>query len=128
MRGRPPKPTALRVLQGNPGKRPLPADEPKPEGPAVRPKFLKGRSRKIWDEFAPIVEKMGLLTSADAMPFARWCVLQAEFEKDADRFPASKMARMDSLEARFGLDPSSRARLGTGRKKPRANAFAELTG
>ena len=30
MRGRPPKPTNLRVLEGNPGTRPLDVNEPKP--------------------------------------------------------------------------------------------------
>ena len=30
-RGRKPKPTALKVLEGNPGKRPLNENEPKPE-------------------------------------------------------------------------------------------------
>ncbi|MEQ8198694.1 MAG: phage terminase small subunit P27 family, partial [Clostridiaceae bacterium] len=30
-RGRKPKPTAIKVLEGNPGKRPLNKNEPKPE-------------------------------------------------------------------------------------------------
>jgi hypothetical protein len=34
MRGRRPKPTRLKVLTGNPGKRPLNMDEPQPE-PAI---------------------------------------------------------------------------------------------
>ena len=35
-RGRKPKPTAIKELEGNPGKRPLNANEPKPERKAPR--------------------------------------------------------------------------------------------
>ncbi|HZK10243.1 MAG TPA: phage terminase small subunit P27 family, partial [Clostridia bacterium] len=35
-RGRKPKPTALKVLEGNPGKRPLNKNEPQPERKAPR--------------------------------------------------------------------------------------------
>jgi phage terminase small subunit len=128
VRGRHPKPTALKVLQGNPGKRALPKDEPTPTGKATKPKWLKAnKGGRVWDEYAPIVDAMGLLTDADTETFARWCVLAAEFRKNTDDFTPAKMARMDSLEQRFGLDPSARARLGgAGRKKPK-NSFAELS-
>ncbi len=36
MKGRKPKPTALKLLEGNPGKRKLNADEPSPRGTTVR--------------------------------------------------------------------------------------------
>lgn len=35
-RGRKPKPTAIKELEGNPGKRPLNANEPRPERKAPR--------------------------------------------------------------------------------------------
>lgn len=138
MRGRHPKPSRLKILQGDPGKRlprravtggKLPEGEPTPTGKAAKPKWLKAKQGgRVWDEFAPIVEGMGLLTDADTETFARWCVLAQEFRNDPEDFTPSKMARMDSLEQRFGLDPSSRARLGGAAKKPKQNPFASLTG
>lgn len=128
MRGRHPKPTALKILEGNPGKRALPKEEPTPSGKAVKPKWLRKKTGgEVWDTYAPIVEGMGLLTDADVETFARWCVLAAEFRADTEDFTAAKMARMDSLEQRFGLDPSSRARLGGAGRKKKTNPFAALT-
>jgi len=124
MKGRHTKPTALKVLQGNPGKGPLPKNEPKPTGRAVKPEWLAPDAAAVWDQYAPIVEKMGLLTDADAETFARWCQLSAEFRRLQSKFPAAKMTRMDNLESRFGLDPSSRARLGaSGIQQPESNPF-----
>jgi phage terminase small subunit len=48
-RGRPPKPTALKVLEGNPGKRPLNQNEPKPEKKAPNcPSWLLPDAKKEW--------------------------------------------------------------------------------
>ena len=45
--GRPPKPTALKVLHGNPGNRPLNANEPTlPVGRPERPKFLRSKAAR----------------------------------------------------------------------------------
>ena len=45
-RGRKPKPTALKVLEGNPGKRPLNENEPKPENKAPRcPSWLEQEAK-----------------------------------------------------------------------------------
>jgi hypothetical protein len=39
--GRPPKPTALKLMTGNPGRRPLPKDEPAPpKGDVLAPAWL----------------------------------------------------------------------------------------
>ncbi len=46
-RGRKPKPTALKVLEGNPGKRPLNLNEPKPEKKAPKcPSWLEPEAKK----------------------------------------------------------------------------------
>lgn len=127
MRGRPRKPTALRILEGNRGKRPLPKDEPVPTGHAVKPTWVKGRAAKFWAEYAPRFEQLGTLTDADETEFGRWCVLMAQLVADSDDFPAGLHARLDALAGKFGMDPSSRARLGGLGKKPKKNAFAELT-
>jgi len=63
--GRRPTPTALKILRGNPGKRPLNQDEPQPpKGPVVKPELSAGADR-VWDALAPVCEAMGTLTAAD---------------------------------------------------------------
>ena len=48
-RGRKPKPTAIKELEGNPGKHPLNASEPKPKKKAPAcPKWLEPEAKKEW--------------------------------------------------------------------------------
>ena len=48
-RGRKPKPTAVKVLEGNPDKRSLNTAEPKPEKKAPRcPSWLEDEAKKEW--------------------------------------------------------------------------------
>lgn len=47
-RGRKPTPTAIKVLEGNPGKRPLNANEPKPKKKAPRcPSWLEEEAKRM---------------------------------------------------------------------------------
>ena len=47
IRGRKPKPTALKVLEGNPGHRPLNKKEPMPKGKLPRcPEWLEDDAKK----------------------------------------------------------------------------------
>jgi phage terminase small subunit len=108
MRGRKPKPTELKELLGNPGHRPLNLDEPKPEGDLQRPKYLKAKAKKLFDAKA---EQMPWLKSVDSEALARWATLEAAFQKSPEQMTASMLARIDSLEARLGMDPSSRSRM-----------------
>lgn len=79
--GRRPEPTAIKILRGNPGKRPLNVDEPTPPAGLVqKPADLSGRSAKVWDEVAPICLAMGTLTTADVKAFVAYCELQATAE------------------------------------------------
>jgi phage terminase small subunit len=111
MPGRKPKPTALKVLQGNPGKRPLNKAEPKPVGPVTRPTFMGGRAAELWDEYAPKLIELGILTSVDAHMFAVWCSLMADFETDPTEFNANRISQMRALASSFGMDSSSRSRM-----------------
>ena len=61
-RGRKPKPTALKLLEGNPGKRPLNDKEPKPQKKAPScPKWLDPEAKKEWRRLASKMEMMGIL-------------------------------------------------------------------
>lgn len=71
---RSPKPTALKVIEGNRGKRPLPLNEPQPRPitPAIPP-YLGRIARKRWDELLPELEMAGVLTIVDGDIFACYC-------------------------------------------------------
>lgn len=78
MGGIPPKPTALRILQGNPSRRPINAAEPKPEtvtGKIPPPNELTGEALKIWDWMCVTLAKVGLLTICDLRILCRYCDL-----------------------------------------------------
>ena len=66
MAGRRPKPRALKLVTGNPGKRPLRADEPEgiPGWPAKPPKLPRTASDE-WDRLAQLLEDEQRLTQSD---------------------------------------------------------------
>ena len=76
MRGPPPKPTALKLIQGNPGKRPLNEKEPKPAAAIPEPPESV-RSDEIafaeWNLMAPVLSRLGILTEIDGSALAQYC-------------------------------------------------------
>lgn len=133
-RGRKPKPTALKVLEGNPGKRPLNKNEPKPEKKAPRcPSWLEPEAKKEWRRMSKRLEELGVLTQVDAAAFAGYCQAYARW-KEAEEFlskhgtifktpsgyiqqvPQVSIAQtylkiMKDFCSEFGLTPSSRSRI-----------------
>ena len=130
--GRKPKPTVLKRLEGNPGKRPLNEMEPVPPTVDLRcPKHLLPEARKEWKRLAPILMHMGLLTAADAVPFegyctayARWLEAQEEITRHGSIYKDNEgrirpnpyiaianqqMREIKSFAAEFGLTPSNRS-------------------
>ena len=85
-RGRKPKPTALKVLEGNPGKRPLNDHEPiPPKGELKCPSWLLPEAKKEWKRLSSSLEAMGVLTMADLTAFAGYCQAYARW-KEAEEF------------------------------------------
>ena len=85
-RGRKPKPTAVKVLEGNPGKRGLNAGEPKPEKKAPRcPAWLEAEAKKEWKRMAKQMERLGILTEIDMAAFAGYCQAYARW-KEAEEY------------------------------------------
>jgi P27 family predicted phage terminase small subunit len=65
-KGRPPHPLGLRLLRGNPGKRPIPANTPRPKAQApARPRYLKGTARAWWDQTVPQLVRCGIVAPID---------------------------------------------------------------
>ena len=147
-RGRKPDTEEQQAAKGAPGKR-LSAEgarrvrekapSPMTVGSTRPPKWLK-RSRKateVWNELAPLLLRLNLLTDLDANPFARYCRYVAEWivadqtvqkegvwfdtvgtngERTKKRHPAwqamqdiEKMLR--DLEATFGMRPDARYKI-----------------
>ena len=133
-RGRKPTPTALKVLEGNPGKRKLNENEPRPEKKAPScPKWLEPEAKKEWRRLAKKMEALGILTEVDMAAFAGYCQAYVRW-REAEEFltqhgtifktpsgyvqqvPQVSIAMqqlkiMQSFCAEFGLTPASRARL-----------------
>ena len=79
-RGRKPKPTGMKELEGNPGKRKLNTKEPKPDKKAPScPKWLEPEARKEWKRLSRKMEQMGILTEVDMAAFAGYCQAYARF-------------------------------------------------
>jgi P27 family predicted phage terminase small subunit len=134
MRGRKPKPTTLKLLHGNPGKRPLNEAEPTP--PADRPERpaeMEGEAAAEWDRVCGLLETMGLLSSADRAVIAAYCEAWGRWvnaeamvrklgavivtkEKTLYQNPYLAVAnkaleQFCKIAAELGLTPSSRSRV-----------------
>jgi len=74
-RGPLPKPAALKLLEGNPGKRALNLSEgvnPQVSIPAA-PKHLGHEARKEWKRITPLLEELGLISGLDRAALALYC-------------------------------------------------------
>lgn len=134
MPGPPPKPTALKRLAGNPGKRALNDSEPQPERVApARPRGLPKGARSFWDAHAEKLEQLGILTEVDGPAFTMMArhfdiatraakQIEAEgltvddFNGAVRKHPLLQVWRENSAAflryaAQFGLTPSARSRL-----------------
>lgn len=74
-RGPLPKPAALKLLEGNAGKRPLDLAggvNPRIEIPSA-PKHLGAEARKEWKRITPLLEELGLISGLDRTALALYC-------------------------------------------------------
>ena len=134
MRGPAPTPTALRVLEGNPSKRPLNRLEPQPRARAPKcPDHLDEGAKKEWKRLLPILRRMRLVTEADGIALGNLCqaystMAQAQvklnktgllYGKEGQPIRASPLLRIihecsdriNILCREFGLTPAARSRL-----------------
>lgn len=134
IRGKKPKPTKLKIMEGNPGKRPLNLNEPKPLLIAPEcPKELSHKAKEIWNRFYPEMERTGILAYIDEMAFTGLCqnyAIYLETEKFLEEKGRTYKTRRGKIKTRpevyisnnalnfvkafaveFGLTPSSRGRI-----------------
>jgi hypothetical protein len=114
-RGRKPTATVVKLVTGNPGRRPLPKGEPMPTGRLTPPTTLSGRPLALWRRY---ISKAWWLASPDGPKAWLWCQLQAQAENDPAAFTAAKIAQLRAIGSELGFDPGSRARLGADKQPP----------
>lgn len=80
MKGRKPTPTSLKVLRGNPGKRPLNKNEPRPTPTAPNcPTWLSQEAKAEWRRVVPELDRIGMLSRVDRAALTAYCELWATF-------------------------------------------------
>ena len=81
MAGRRPKPTKLKLVTGNPGKRKLNDNEPQParEIPSP-PSHLTDWGKTAWGRMTVLLDGMGVLTVADTFALERLCDIRCRIE------------------------------------------------
>ena len=112
-RGRKPKPVELHVVAGtlNTTRHREARQAPEPNRADVaKPKYLKGRAAKLWEEVTGMCWWLG---DSDSYKTGMWCALQPEFERGPVKMTAARINALRALGSELGLDPATRARLGS---------------
>lgn len=132
--GRKPIPNNLKILHGNPGKRPINQQEPKPSPIAPKcPAHLDKVAKREWKRVSPQLEAIGLLSRIDMAALAAYCQaygrwVEAESAirkhgmliKSPNGYPMMSpylvisnkaVDQMKSFMTEFGMTPSSRSRI-----------------
>ncbi|SFU81789.1 phage terminase, small subunit, putative, P27 family [Paenacidovorax caeni] len=97
-RGPLPKPVALRVLEGNAGKRPLDLAagvNPRIEIPSP-PKHLGIEARKEWKRITPLLEELGLISGLDRSALALYCQAAGRLAELETSFNGKVQAKVDA--------------------------------
>jgi P27 family predicted phage terminase small subunit len=137
MAGRRPKPTALKLVTGNAGKRPINKKEPKPrrEIPSC-PAHLDDSGKVAWGRLSVLLDRMGVLTEADSFALERLAdcytdILECRklIERDGRTYTAESMggklikanpavnqlraadSQFKSYLVEFGLTPAARSKV-----------------
>ena len=143
-----PKPTNLKLLHGNPGKRALPVNEPQPELVTVdcpAPHRLTPRAAIHWAETLPILVGMRVLSVADLAALEIYCearsdedhanemiaehglvtIAQSGYTQVSAWYSIRKQARADRLKIAglFGMTPSDRTKVATVAAPEPSNPF-----
>lgn len=85
--GRPPKPTALKLVEGNKGKRAINSQEPDPAylNDMTPPAWLGAAAAEVWNEMAPKLRAAQVLTELDVQALAMGCVAISQYRQSVSR-------------------------------------------
>lgn len=134
-RGRKPKPSALKILAGNPGKRQVPETVEYPSAWPEMPEWLDDLGRKEWALACAALAAVHVVATVDGSLLAGYCdavscavraseKARADASWNPERRASWTLARM--LGALFGFGPAERGRVkGTdGKTKTKLSRFA----
>lgn len=151
-KGRKPKPAALRILEGNPGKRPI-NNAVKPDiQPLEPPAFLRSDGLYEWNRLHDHLVEIGVLTVLDRSIFSAYCSAYNDYceaerlleDGEADdrfvnegkdgeltrniisRARNEAAAAMVKYATELGMTPSSRSKVTPAPKPGKPNKFAAL--
>jgi P27 family predicted phage terminase small subunit len=148
-RGTKPKPTALKQLEGNPGKRKINKNEPKPAVKIPKcPEWLEPEAKAEWERRSKQLLTLGVLTEVDEVAFAGYCQAYARW-REAEEFiskhgsivktpsgywqqvPQVAIANKSLMLVirfceQFGMTPSSRSHLAVESPEAGANDMMEF--
>ncbi|ATR83050.1 phage terminase small subunit P27 family [Pseudomonas defluvii] len=155
MAGRRPTPTELKLVRGNPGKRPINKKEPLPAKriPST-PAHLTDEGQVAWGRLTVLLDRMGVLTEADGFALERLCDCYSEIlalrelvdangrtyettstqgELVIKANPAVAMLadadrRFKSYLVEFGLTPAARSKVQIKADDDQEDQFAEFFG
>ena len=139
MPGHPPKPTHLKLLEGDLGRQPVHVRTPKPRRGVPRcPGHLSACAKCLWRALGRELDRMGVITMADGVALEMLCDAYAQYRDARDvvaidgltyksttkrggvivrarpevAIAADAWRRTSSMLTAFGLSPASRAKLG----------------
>lgn len=149
-RGRAAQPNVVKLARGNPGKRAINRQEPKPTaGIPPKPTWLKGVAEQLWDELTPHLKQAGLVTLADGVALEGLCWSYSQWLATAKilqhrgriiKTEGGPMVRPEvgmslkfykmlmALSDRFGLSPSARSRLTAAPQGEEEDPFDQFLG
>lgn len=122
-RGRKPKPTSLKLLEGSRDDRINHAEPKFQPGSDAAPEWLTGLALDHWNELAPLLASSRVLSAGDRTNLALLCQLYQRWRTDFDDWKAQD--RYIRLSVEFGLTPSARSRIKASPEKP-ADEVADL--
>ena len=135
VRGRKPKPTAVKRLTGNPGKRKINRAEPRPKPDLLdAPAWLDATAREEWRRVVPELRGLGIFTVLDRTTLASYCLAYSRWRRAEARLnSAAEMVsetdsgyeqkspwtsiskqyadQMKALASELGFSPAARTRL-----------------
>ena len=154
MRGRPPKPTEIKKLEGNLGKRPLNEFEPRPAKCIPNPpEYLDEFATQAWNIVSETLDSVNVLTVADRDMLALYCTLHSQWRqcqeiikkegmtmdilntdgsiKYSQQRPEVGIAnkcsqQMISLAGQFGMTPAARTKLMVLPGRDNGDSFEDL--
>lgn len=153
--GRPPKPTALKLLHGTARNDRINPNEPKFAvlADAKPPTWLKGRGRKAWADLAPMLIQIGVLTEADRPAllmlcdtYGEWMDLRDVVRREGHTYEVETKTgtmimnrpevaqasdcwrRVNLMLGQFGMTPASRTKVSAASNSEDVDPFEELLG